>query len=1106
MSLLKNNEYSDYLSSFEFLNAEDLTVDDGILDYQFKFFESLINKLVKGEGLVFNTLFAKISYLGLKFKLNKRLVFDLHLYRKEFENNFIKIDSIIWFRLGQYLLGQLLRLLTGDEQLAIINQRPSFNIRKTRFKGRKLFGRYSLISKRNSEEYIVIDEDNPEEELILRVDNLDVFKNSIKYINDKIDKKQLPLTIELVYINIDASNALIPDILIIEPDFLVDVTSIAECFKTTGGDARYYLINKYLPKPLNKYVTIGNIVNFFLDELMKNSSLEFEDLLFDIFHIDPIMFTLMKDAQVKEVIRTLKQHFANLKKVIDKDFKHLGIEKDKCYLEPSFFSPIFGIQGRLDVFYQKDNNNEAAIIELKSGKLFRPNTYGLNTNHYTQTLLYEMLVKSVYGFKLKPLNYILYSVLDENNIRFAPSISAQQKEAISIRNDIVILEDKIIEANDLPTFFKNIDMKNYPLADGFLKRDIEKIQLQFKNMSKLELDYFSHFTSFIAREHKLAKTGYSGEDDNTGQSALWLLNNKEKEAHFSILKNYKLIDDKSTKGDSILVFANSDSENQMANIRKGDIVLLYPANKNNNFSIESQVFKSTVLSINTGSIVLRLRSELFNKSIFNRIEYWNIEHDFLDSGFSKMHKNLFKFFEFDKDKRNLVLGIKEPGKPVNTNDKDLEEDLTILQKSVVNSILSSQDYYLLWGPPGTGKTSKIIRSVVNASYQKGQQIMLLAYTNRAVDELCEAVESISEEMKNLYYRIGSKYSSGKDYAENLFDNKIKSISTRKKFQEFIDKIPIVVGTVSSIQGKEGLFSLKKFDTLIVDEASQLLEPMLLSIIPYFNKFVLVGDHRQLPAVVKQKNTDSTVKSEELKEIGLTNLSNSLFERLLQNAERKNWSWAIGMLQEQGRMHSDIMKLPNDLFYEGKLKTINSIHRLENPLKLDHSKSEVQEVLASNRLIFVPSQINRNQVLSKINIDEANKIKTIIENIIEIYNRNNLEINEKTIGIITTFRSQITKIKHELENYGIDISKISIDTVERYQGSARDIIIFSMSVNSVSRLKQIISKDDDGIDRKLNVVITRAKEQFILLGNENIIEKNDLYRSIKNNSSVLNLDI
>ncbi|HHH54703.1 MAG TPA: DEAD/DEAH box helicase, partial [Bacteroidetes bacterium] len=471
-----------------------------------------------------------------------------------------------------------------------------------------------------------------------------------------------------------------------------------------------------------------------------------------------------------------------------------------------------------------------------------------------------------------------------------------------------------------------------------------------------------------------------------------------------------------------------------------------------------------------------------------------------------MHKNLFKFFEFDKDKRNLVLGIKEPGKPVNTNDKDLEEDLTILQKSVVNSILSSQDYYLLWGPPGTGKTSKIIRSVVNALYQKGQQIMLLAYTNRAVDELCEAVESISEEMKNLYYRIGSKYSSGKDYAENLFDNKIKSISTRKKFQEFIDKIPIVVGTVSSIQGKEGLFALKKFDTLIVDEASQLLEPMLLSIIPYFNKFVLVGDHRQLPAVVKQKNTDSTVKSEELKEIGLTNLSNSLFERLLQNAERKNWSWAIGMLQEQGRMHSDIMKLPNDLFYEGKLKTINSIHRLENPLKLDHSKSEVQEVLASNRLIFVPSQINRNQVLSKINIDEANKIKTIIENIIEIYNRNNLEINEKTIGIITTFRAQITKIKHELENYGIDISKISIDTVERYQGSARDIIIFSMSVNSVSRLKQIISKDDDGIDRKLNVVITRAKEQFILLGNENIIEKNDLYRSIKNNSSVLNLDI
>ena len=106
---------------------------------------------------------------------------------------------------------------------------------------------------------------------------------------------------------------------------------------------------------------------------------------------------------------------------------------------------------------------------------------------------------------------------------------------------------------------------------------------------------------------------------------------------------------------------------------------------------------------------------------------------------------------------------------------------------------------------------------------------------------------------------------------------------------------------------------------------------------------------------------------------------------------------------------------------------------------------------------------------------------------------------RTLGIITPYRSQIALIKKEIEVLGIsELNQILIDTVERFQGSERDVIIYSFCVNYPYQLKFLSNlTEEDGIliDRKLNVALTRARKQMLLTGVPTLLERNPLYKSL-----------
>ena len=293
--------------------------------------------------------------------------------------------------------------------------------------------------------------------------------------------------------------------------------------------------------------------------------------------------------------------------------------------------------------------------------------------------------------------------------------------------------------------------------------------------------------------------------------------------------------------------------------------------------------------------------------------------------------------------------------------------------------------------------------------------------------------------------------------------------------------------------------LKRFDIVIVDEASQVIEPQIVGLLSQFRKFILIGDHNQLPAVVQQDYELSHVETELMHDIGIVNLRNSLFERLYKQAQANEWPWAYDILSHQGRMHRELMAFPNQRFYKGQLdllpESINYRAQQEAVHIIDYTGDDMlMRQLANERLIFIDTPIDDQNTNAKTNVYEADKVVEVVQGITKLYaDQSDFDLSE--VGVITPYRAQISAIRQRLFAADIDPTLISIDTVERYQGSARNIIILSLSQNTRRQVYSLSTPSDEGIDRKLNVALTRARQQIILIGNEKILNSMDIYRDL-----------
>ncbi len=1111
------------------------------LEEQIQALYYLLHKLfidaTQAERIHFTTLFARIAFASHKYSIDKNTQFYTYIFRK---NALYKGKKNNDLRQKDYLLGltvvcQTIKALFDteiEEDLAAALPAEGFyHTNPSEIKERIAKLRVLAVEDHPDKEILIAKaEDYPDRLLKIRYNDRrnENFMPTIKSIRSVIG---FPVTLNLLDIVVEKDDVMSPRAIVVEPDYLIDVTSVAECFKENNStEPLTFLLSRFLPKETTAPILLGNIANYFLDELIVNPDLAFEEVFPKSFKISPFTFALMDDQQIRDVMANARIHFVNIKKVIKESFETDNFHRQNCFLEPSFYSETYGLQGRLDLLHIHPNDSKkAAIVELKSGKPFKPNGYKVAHNHYTQTLLYDLMIRSAYGEEVEPENYILYSQVIEQNLRYAPAVKAQQYEAMNQRNQLIAIEQMII-APPRPSpkgreqqvglesgaIFRKLRAANFENS-GFLKRDVERFEKVYNLMDEREKAYFHAFAAMIAREHRLAKTGIQGVENANGVASLWLNSLDEKEDNFKILNALSIAENQTMNEDPIIVFKRNEMTNPLANFRSGDVAVLSPLGSKvptiegelpslttmrvSASVLQNQVFKGTIIEITPETVTIRLRARQFNQTVFQQFEHWSIETDMFDSSFLSMYKGLFTLFSANKSRRELLLttAAPRPSLPIEKPTIDLSQ-MTEEQRRIFQKIIAAQDFFLLWGPPGTGKTSIMLKHL--AQYlitDTNENVLFLAYTNRAVDEICEAIEANGKDMKSQYIRIGSRYSTHLDFHENLLEKQMEGIKKRADLKSLIQNKRIFVATVASMNTRQELLQLKNFDTIVIDEASQILEPQIVGLLSHIKRFILIGDHRQLPAVVSQSPEDSETSHPLLLDIGLPNLRNSLFERLYHRCRENNWTWAYDQLSLQGRMHQDLVQFPSDFFYEKNLhilpKGISQVQTEELKYQLPENASDLEKQLVASRTLFLPTTKEFKGKNSKINLNEALKIGELISAFQRIYAANDLPFHKNSIGIITPYRAQIAQIMHVMQDKKLDTNLITVDTVERYQGGARDIILISLCTNSSSQVQSMISLSSDGIDRKLNVALTRARKHIVVLGNPELLAEAGIYKEL-----------
>ncbi len=514
----------------------------------------------------------------------------------------------------------------------------------------------------------------------------------------------------------------------------------------------------------------------------------------------------------------------------------------------------------------------------------------------------------------------------------------------------------------------------------------------------------------------------------------------------------------------------------------------------------------------------RLKINLFTEELpdWTRDGKLGVELLFDDNSYDEMFDALKRADKLSDNEKDGVLvqtltGVKKPF----FNDPKSRlptNNLNISQQAAVDKIVNAQQLAIVHGPPGTGKTTTLVQAIKALVNQGKEKVLVVAPSNTAVDLLSEKLSGeglnvlrignpvkISEKLTELtldgrminhpymkeskklkkqaaeFKNMGHKYKRNfgkaeRDQRKALFDEAHKIMREVAKTEQFIiddlvEKAQVITATLIGSDH----YSIKnvKYDTVVIDEAGQALEPACWIPLLKAQKAILAGDPYQLSPTIK---SNTAAKN---------GLSTTLLEKCIISHPE-----AVVMLNEQYRMNAAIMNYSSQVFYKNELKA---------------HKSVAGQLLFTDDepFLFVDTAgcgfDEKPEGTSTVNPEEAAfAFKYLIRLIKEIEQQLNGK-NFPGVAVISPYREQIRLLKEHL-NDTPDLVKysdsVSVNTIDSFQGQERDMVLISM----------VRSNNDGEIGflsdiRRMNVAMTRARKKLVIIGDSGTLSTLPFYANM-----------
>lgn len=914
-------------------------------------------------------------------------------------------------------------------------------------------------------------------------------------------EKPPPIHVKLLNVRCNGGKLSFPDdpvengeaypLLVIQPSYLINVTSL------THFDfcPRNYLIDRYSIPESNQAMLRGALVHSVFDFMLRHPG-DREGLL---HHCHTEMDGQLPNLSMQGVSPTnhygdTRPHLNALAQGIDGALNPASFAK--VYVERYMINPDLGLKGKIDALVRKTSGRWQAL-ELKTGKSWGATA---NAGHAFQVCAYHLLLSQAGIGPLDPPGVIYTGnqakLIKEGKDLLPPSTMCKTLafdartaiQMINLRNELVRIDytgkvafndnaNKCRACVRLGTAAHCVKLHGMGLDGGELFAEHLKPLVASLNVTDKCRDVSQAMNRSLLEEFQAIRTEHGKVLQESIESRIAKgiclrvkQADKQTENRFITLELPDGNGSEFREGDPCLL---SDSTGPV----KGICIEVYISQINKKRAVVSLPkgvdrlwFEPAYLDVNAPDMA-------FERNFAALYALWasaDGENDALGP-IRRFLSGEPHAFRRNEEVANALDGVQPPPLPT--------------QRRAVALALGLKDMLLIHGPPGTGKTYTLAL-VVKALAQQGQRVAIATYTHRAADEIMSKLAAAAPELK--IRKLGRRETVAAQHSDKCLDDMLSrrdeiqrcsktqmlvDLETRRAELESLLSAPAVyIGTTHAwLSGaydalprmmSNGQSAI--FDVVVVDEASQIITPNLVGVLRLAKRWILVGDHKQLPPILVGDATG--------------NLAATLFEAIAEHPELD--TSLIVQLDTQHRMPTTLSDFIGNTFYGGRLKTSATAAKRSPLVACAHP------LMATSHCI---SLVNVTQSTEAIHlkqfIDEANWITETMAELAKHGWPLRDKADKPTIGIIAPYRAQVAllrrcleqkfdgKVEHEFWN---DV----VDTVDRFQGDERDVIMLSLCLRQGSdRIPQIYEDE-----RRINVALSRAKMKLWVVGSTADMER------------------